>query len=368
MHKFASPAYRSRTIEFYLVRLFLSTLAVTLLFFILIFQIADIFSNIFKYMQNNVGLLSIMKTMYFYIPKCISNSLPIAILFSASFTLGTFYSNNELIIIYASGVSLISFLRPLLLICSFMSIFSLVFEDRVVIQATIKKKELSGALIDVKYSAINPTDVTILGKGKQFIWNVSMFDAAQNKLIGIVIIERDSNGKFISRINAQSGEWRGTYWHLRSVRKFFWINDNLSEAIYSELDDENLNESPDSFKGGGKPPEVLTLAEAGLNIRLLKSNGLPSSSTEAEYYKRFAFALTPFMVLMIAGVLAGKFKKNILLMSLLLSLVVATVYFVIQMISMILAKNDAIPPFLGGFLPIFIYSCIILFGFKFKRS
>jgi len=74
------------------------------------------------------------------------------------------------------------------------------------------------------------------------------------------------------------------------------------------------------------------------------------------------------MVLMIAGVLAGKFKKNILLMSLLFSLIAATVYFVIQMISMILAKNDVFPPYLGGFLPIIIYGFLILLGLKFRRS
>jgi len=97
--------YRSPILDLYLVRLFISTLVVTLLFFILIFQIADIFANIFKYMQNDVPLVSILKIMYFYVPKCLSNSLPIAILFSASFSLGTFYSNNELIVIYASGVA-----------------------------------------------------------------------------------------------------------------------------------------------------------------------------------------------------------------------------------------------------------------------
>jgi len=238
----------------------------------------------------------------------------------------------------------------------------------VVIGASVRKKEFSDGLINIRYSSENLSDVTILSEGKRFIWNVSLFDSMQNKLTGIVIIERDSAGGFISRINAQSAEWNGAYWQLRSVRKFFWNAGDLTESVYAIVDDDDLKEPPESFKGRGKSSEAMTLAESWASMKILKNNGLPSSSIEAEFYKRFAFALTPFMVLLMAGVLAGKFKKNVLLMSLLISLIAATVYFVIQMVSMILAKTDALPPFLGGFLPIIIYCLLILLGFKIKRS
>jgi hypothetical protein len=42
--------------------------------------------------------------------KCALFAIPISLLFSTSFTLGTFYSNNELIIVFGSGIPLFRFI------------------------------------------------------------------------------------------------------------------------------------------------------------------------------------------------------------------------------------------------------------------
>jgi lipopolysaccharide export system permease protein len=61
------------------------------------------------------------------------------------------------------------------------------------------------------------------------------------------------------------------------------------------------------------------------------------------------------------------FRKNILLMSLLVSLIGATVYYVSQMISVLLAKSESISPFVGAFAPLFIFLFVALALFRSRR-
>ncbi|MDA3809842.1 MAG: LptF/LptG family permease, partial [Spirochaetaceae bacterium] len=76
---------------------------------------------------------------------------------------------------------------------------------------------------------------------------------------------------------------------------------------------------------------------------------------------RFSFALTPFIVSMISCAFGGKFKKNILLMSLLSSLILSVVYYVIQMIMALMSKMGYIPPILGAWTSVIIF-LIVGFG------
>jgi lipopolysaccharide export system permease protein len=73
-------------------------------------------------------------------------------------------------------------------------------------------------------------------------------------------------------------------------------------------------------------------------VKDLKTAGLPFVGALAEYYHRFSFAAVSFVVMILSISMGGRFKKNILLMSLLASLSAAVVFYVMEMISMMMAK------------------------------
>jgi lipopolysaccharide export system permease protein len=53
--------------------------------------------------------------------------------------------------------------------------------------------------------------------------------------------------------------------------------------------------------------------------------------------------------------MGGRFKKNILLMSLLASLIAAVIFYVSEMISMMMARLGYIPPLMGAWFPVFVF-------------
>ncbi len=342
---------------------FIPVLVVSMLFFVLLLEMADLFMNIVQYVQNDVPLPTIGRSMMLYLPRAVSWALPIATLFSVSFTLGTMYANNELIVVFGSGISLWSFVTPLLILSFFLSFGFLIFDDALVIPSVAAKKELNKTMLKTGEPA-GAANVTILGSNRKMVWSVRYFDRKNSLMTGVIIVERAENGNFLSRINAQSAVWTGALWRFSSVRRFFWKDGNLVDESYGTWEDTAFAEPPESFKGGGKPIEELRLEDAASLVSFLENAGLPSAAQKAEYLRRFAFSLTPLVVSLLSASIVGRFKKNILLMSLLISLVAATMYYVTQMVSMLLAKNESISPVAGAFAPIIIFAAIVTVLFK----
>ncbi|PKL25384.1 MAG: hypothetical protein CVV47_04825 [Spirochaetae bacterium HGW-Spirochaetae-3] len=358
---------RSATMDIHVAISFLPVFAVSMMFSILLLEMADLFVNIVQYVQNDVPAGAIARSMLLYLPRCVSWALPLATLFSVSYSLGTMYANNELIVVFGSGISLGAFITPLLVLSVALSVAFFAFDDGIVIPSIAAKRELTKTMLRTGEPE-GSADVTILGENRQTVWSVRYFDRKNSMMTGVTLIERDAGGGFVSRLNAQSAVWTGELWRFSGVRRFFWKDGTLSDASYGTWEDTAFAESPESFKGGGKPLDEMRIADAASHLAFLERAGLPMAAQTAEYLRRFAFALTPIIVTLLSAALAGSFKKNILLMSLLVSLIAATLYYVTQMVAMLLAKNESISPLAGAFAPLILFAVIIAALFRARAT
>ena len=133
----------------------------------------------------------IVRVALLYLPKCISWALPIAMLFSVSYELGTFFTQNELIVVYGSGVNLFSFMLPVFIFSAIVSIGFLAFEDHVVIPSFAAKKDLSARILKTGEGPTGMNDVTIVSDGGRFIWNMRYYDTAGSIMTGGTLVECD---------------------------------------------------------------------------------------------------------------------------------------------------------------------------------
>ncbi|HAC31574.1 MAG TPA: YjgP/YjgQ family permease, partial [Treponema sp.] len=130
------------TLVKYLVRKFVPLLIGSVFFFAFVLVLVDLFMNLWNFISNAVPAGTVFKIMVLYIPKTMWYAAPLGILFAVSYTLSDFYANNELIAIFASGVPLIKFTAPLLVISVLLSFGLFYFEDKVVVPTYAKKVEL----------------------------------------------------------------------------------------------------------------------------------------------------------------------------------------------------------------------------------
>jgi lipopolysaccharide export system permease protein len=218
----------------------------------------------------------------------------------------------------------------------------------VVIPTLRVKNELSRRAL--RQSSENTSDIVIKARNGQLIYSVDYYDHVSRILNGLSIIELDPSGEFISLIRAPRAEWQGEYWALRDPLIYQWENGLLRTRPLPE--NTMYREQPDTFRRNAVKVEELPARDAGLFVKDLRTAGLPFIRALADYYHRFSFATTSFVVMILSISMGGRFRKNILLMSLLASLVAAVVFYVMEMISMMMAQLGYIPPLAGAWFPV----------------
>ena len=343
------------TLDRYLVRQFLPIFSVAVGMFMFVLSLIDLFAYLVRYLNYEVPFSQIMKISAFYLPKSFSYALPISLLFASAYTLGDLYARNELTSIFSSGIPFWRFSMPLVVIGVLASIFSFFFDDNIVIPTLKVKNELSRLALR-QTTAENNSDIVIKARNGHLIYSVDYYDYTAKILNGISIVEQDSRGDFISLIRAHRATWTGEYWDFVSPIIYYWDEGFLRAKPLPPTD--SYREDPDIFRRNAVKAEELPARDEKLLIKDLKDAGLPYMAAQADYYHRFSYSTISFIVMVLSISMGGRFRKNILLMSLLASLSAAVVFYVMEMISMMMAKLGYIPTLVGAWFPVVVFIAI----------
>lgn len=342
---------------------FLQVLFFAILFFILIILMVDLFANLWRYLQNGAEILSIMKSVYLYLPQAAHFALPPALLFAVSFVLGTYQAQKELIAVFASGFSLLRFAIPVLLISSLLSVASFFFFEELVIPCSQEKRILTDQLIG-RTSGNSNTNIIIRGDENTF-YKADYYNSSNDTLTRLSIILRDNDNKITGRMESKWAEFAAEkgYWILHEVRIFdFTASDVPDETYHKRYEDPLISEPPESFKKEVRDIDELPLPEARRWLRTLERTGNPHHREAlTKYHERFSFSLTPLIVTMLALSISGYYQKNILLMSLLSSLIISVIYYVLQMVLVLLAGQGFLPPLSGAWTSVLIFLFLAVF-------
>ena len=335
----------------YLMRQFAPTCLVALIFFVLILELVDLFGNLWRYLANDAAFSDVCRVLLLYVPKCVSYAMPIAVLFAASYTIGNMYAQNELTAVFSAGYPLFALASPLLVAGLILSFAMFFFEDRVVIHTLVSKNDLNRTLTRTDTSRSN-ANIVVMDDSGAVVYTAEYYRDVDQTLHDLFIAVRDDAGNLYAVVRAPSAKWAGSAWELSSPNAFISDGEGLIPADAAAF---TFDESPELFRRNTTTVDELPVSEAGRHIENLRRAGQPYAEALANYYKRFSYPLTIFVVLFFSVSLAGRFKKNILLMSLLLSLSVAVSYYVLQMVTMLLAKWEYITPLAGAWLPVAVF-------------
>ena len=343
------------TLDRYLIRQYLPIFVVAIGMFMFVLSLIDLFTNLVRYLNNEVPFAQIMKISLYYLPKSFSYALPISLLFAAAYTLGDLYARNELTSIFSSGIPFWRFSLPLIIIGFLASIFAFFFDDIIVIPTLRDKNNMVRRALQQQISE-NNSDIVIKAKNGQLIYSVDYYDIKVQALNGISIVEQDTRGDFISLVRSRHATWTGEYWEFVDPVIYFWEDGLLK--IKPMPPSEYYTEHPDTFRRSTVKPEELPFLEERLLIDDLKTAGLPFIEAQADYYHRISFSTVSFIVMILSVSMGGRFRKNILLMSLLTSLGSAVVFYVIEMITMMMGKLGYVPPIIGAWFPVVIFTVL----------
>ncbi|MEX2442284.1 MAG: LptF/LptG family permease, partial [Alkalispirochaeta sp.] len=280
---------------------FVPTFLAALTLFVLVIELVDLFSNLVRYLNLEVPLSSIVRVQLLFLPRALNYAAPIALLFSTGFTLGTLYSNNELIAVFGAGVPIWRFTAPLVLLGILLSVATFFFQEYVVIDTFRRKNELSREMLNITRSFSN-TNVTARSPSGRIIYSAEYYNDSNRELSRVLIVERDAQGRFTQRIDAAYGRWDGSQWTWHDGTRYFLDSDGepaprgaaITSEPFTTMEGTRFSLRPRSFQRNARDVDEMRFDEAREWVFGLRDAGQPYRQALTDYYSRYSFALTPF--------------------------------------------------------------------------
>ena len=129
----------------------------------------------------------------------------------------------------------------------------------------------------------------------------------------------------------------------------------MTDFLLTTYQDPELAEPPATFRRINRDVAEMRFADALDWVDTLRSAGREFREPLTETYTKVSFALTPLAVMLVAAAVGGLLRKNVLLLSLGLSIGLSVLFFVMRMASGVFAKSGLIPPGVGAFGGVLIF-------------
>ena len=321
-------------------------------------QLAD------KVINKGVSLSSVAMALLYNIPILLAFTLPIAALSTIILTFGRLSSDNEIVALRASGISLTNLLMPLIVIGVVLSLFLWILNDRIIPRAYQAQREVlheAGArnpasLIEAG-TFINDFEGHIL-----FIYRIE-----DNRLYNIRIYQPQPDGKPTRTIVAQQGEFTPVPGEKKVMFKL--INGTSDEPDFNnpnnfyKLNFKTSFMTLDLTKGTGKvdkKPKSMTLRELSENILNMRKQSVDPTPLIAEYHRKISWSFSALIFILLGFPVAVVTHRRQKTANLLLAILFAAPYYLLSVGCQALATQGLAKPEFVMWLPNLIGGTIVL--------
>ncbi len=354
----AMSFFPSRTVSWYMARLFLVRTFAIMAAIVLILQALDLLSetgNILEVPGN--GQAQVWTYVSLRAPQIIAFVLPFSVLLGTILTLATMNQNSEIIALKAAGLSAHQVLAPLLLASFGVAIISFAFNDRIASRATATLNQWQ----KVSYGPMpidrgNRSNVWVRdgddlieveqtqGRGaKTILRNVTLYDRAGGSLTGIV---RAPIGRF-----EPGGGWR-----IGPALRFD-VASGQQVRIPSLIVGRDAR--PDQFTLATVDPDGLSLGALKSAIEDLSGAGRPTKALEGSLWHKLSGPLSAVLMPLLGGVAAfGVARSGKLFVRAVIGMALGFTYFIADKFALAMGNLGAYPPFLAAWAPFLLFLLI----------
>ena len=216
----------------------------------------------------------------------------------------------------------------------------------------------------------NNENIVVISDSARIIYKAKRYRDSVRRLENVFFVFRDDAKSLEAIIHAENALWNEEkqVWELGNAVQFENEEGSLVKSPLKQKYLSLLTESYEIFRRTNIDIKNVNTTDAKVYINHLKKAGLPYNEELSEYYKKFAFPFILFIAAFLAVGLTGKTRKNVLLISLSLSIAAVVLFYVFQMMTMVMAKTGVITPFMGAWLPDIVFIFIAGVLLKFSRT
>ncbi|OJF76020.1 MAG: permease [Treponema sp. CETP13] len=356
----------------YLLKQLFIYFLISFLFFFLIFFVNQILLTAETLLKKRVSIGNVIRLIVYAMPFIIAQSAPFATLVGFLMCLGRMVTDNEILILRASGHSYTTILKPVLILGLVISIFSFFVNDYFLPLGTIKYRELTA-----KISVSNPAVLLEPHSIKRTQDSILVIGNVQDKDVSdLLMFDKDSEGnqRIIvsgkSHITAPDDPSVIMQLQMSSPQVIILPFDNRTsyDLLSAENCEMNIFESEFGGYEGGVSPNEMTAYDLHTKIKKMQSENNKKKSFVLnyhylEFYKKFALPLGSLFFAFLAMPLSVSFgKQNGQTIGLILGIGISVLYWAVFMIGQTSGYRNGFNGFWAVWLPnviVFVAACII---------
>ena len=343
-------------------------MGLSVLGFLSIFLIVDLIENLDRFMDNKVPSKIVLEYYVYTLPYFISIGLPMAVLISTVFSLGSIVKRNEWTAMKASGISIYRIALPLVICGIILSGGSFMLDNKLVAYGNEKRFEIDRDHVKRKsrHKLKNTLKDIFLQKNSSTHISLSKYYIKKARGHDLTIVDLGQS-TIRERIDAKKINWDpdSSRWSISeySIRQFDQngLETNVIIGVTDTLID--LGFSPTEIQQQARKPDELDYYRLTERISELKGNGVDTVKWEVTRYIKVSFAFTNLIVILCGIPLVVLKEKNSLSFGAGASVFVIFGYYAFIKFGQSLGFKGVITPLLSAWIGnlVFLAAGILLF-------
>jgi lipopolysaccharide export system permease protein len=347
-----------KTLDRYLLREFLTYLALGLFGFITIFVVVDIFEKIDVFLDHQAQPWLVLRFYLYRAPEVIVQVLPVALLLATFLSLGQLNKFGELTAMRAVGRSLIRILMPVFLMAALCSLGAYALGEDVVPGANRERDRIYDEQIQHlrPREASERADVTYLGTGGR-VFYMRLYLIGERRMHEVSVQEFHA-GELVRRIDAAEASWDGHHWVFSSGFLRTFQDDHEEVQAFDRVTLPGITERPEDFAKESRRPGEMSYGELRGYVEKLRASGGRVSNYLVDLHLKLTFPLVNFIVVLIGAAVATRLQMRSAALGFGLSVSIAYVYYAIMRAGQALGHNGALPPYLAAWLGDMVFGAV----------
>ncbi|GAB4330180.1 MAG: LPS export ABC transporter permease LptG [Calditrichia bacterium] len=341
-----------RLIDRYISRKFFSILFYTILAFIIIFVVIDLIENLDKFLSHDASFGSVFRYYVYYIPFIIILTLPVCMLLSSLFSLGSMAQYNELIAIQTSGISMFRIITPVVALALIVSIVSGIAGETVVpyfnrLRLDIYRYEIKKEDRKIKssrnYLAIQD------GNNRQIFMQFYETHSKKGHKVSVLWTEKST---IVRRMDARFMVWdeKNQSWVLQQVIER--VMSDSGETIYRHeaVAYDQTRITPEDLADVEITPEEMNYQELNRFVDKMLRLGADARKWLVDLYMKISYPFANFIIVLFGAPLAAKKRRSGPALGFALALLISFIYFLFLRTGQVLGHKGTLEPLFAAWI------------------
>lgn len=346
-------------LDWYIIRRFFGTFALTLGLFIVIIIVFDISEKLDDFLEKDAPLKEIVFSYYMnYIPFFLNMFSPIFIFISVLFFTSQLAMRSEFISMLAAGISFNRILRPYMIAAAFLAYFSYLLNAWIIPRADKVRMEFENKYLRGYWSKFgNNFHRKLAPDVFMYIEYFNQNDSTG----GNMQLEKYKGGKIESKLFAERIVFnkKTNKWKLSGVFIREYLATGSEKLTRTNSLDTALDFNPRDFFFKAEDNQSLNMTELRNFIKNEKKHGVGNlEAFETELYRRYSTPFSTFILTMIGVCVASRKVRGGIGLHLFVGIVIIIFYLFIYKYFISLGSGGQIWPWLAVWQPIAIFSIV----------